>query len=40
MGPELFRSMSHGDIKFTNDKGIYGLDAKSTELLKTKTIFK
>jgi hypothetical protein len=36
----MFRSMSHGDIRFTNDKALYGLDSKSIDVLKSKHIFK
>lgn len=36
MLPELFRSMSHGDILFTSHKKTYGIDQRTAELLKRK----
>ena len=39
MLPEIFRSMSHGDILFSKDKKVYGIDNKTQELLKKKHNF-
>lgn len=39
MLPELFRTMSHGDILFSNDKKVYGLDNRTQELVKKKQEF-
>ena len=32
--------MSHGNLCFGNDKGIYGVDQSAEELLKTKKMYK
>jgi len=39
MLPEIFRTMSHGDILFSNPKRTYGLDNYANELLKKKHSF-
>lgn len=39
MLPELFRTMSHGDILFSSDKKVYGLDNRTQELVKKKQEF-
>ena len=39
MLPEIFRTMSHGDILFSNPKRTYGLDNYANELLKKKHNF-
>lgn len=36
MLPELFRSMSHGDVLFTSHKKTYGIDQRTAEFLKKK----
>lgn len=36
MLPELFRSMSHGDVLFSNHKKTYGIDQRTSEILKKK----
>lgn len=36
MLPELFRSMSHGDVLFSSDRKAYGLDQRTEELLKRR----
>lgn len=39
MPPEMFRSMSHGDILFTPHKKVYGTDDTAKELMKSKSPF-
>lgn len=39
MLPELFRTMSHGDIFFGSDKKVYGLDNRTQEFVKKKHEF-
>ena len=36
MGQQIFRTMSHGSILFSNDKRIYGEDDKVKELMNSK----
>lgn len=40
MGEEVFRTMSHGNLCFGNDKLTYEVDAKAEEMLKHKKSYR